>query len=385
MKHILIIGCGFGGLFALRRIASYRKPLQITVIDERKQFHFLPLLPDIIGRGLDPHFLVYPIAKLCKRYKADYSNETVLSIDHINRQVHTNNASHSYDFLIVSGGAETNFYGNDTIRNHSLKLETVDDAESIRTHIIKSNHDSYVVAGGGYTGIEIAANIRILLNQLGKKGTVSIIERAPDILGSLPAWIKNYTKKQLTNLAITTIPHTTIERIDDTGAYCSSGQSISNCSVVWAAGVKTKDFLKSLPGNRNNQGRIEVNKHLSITENLYLIGDNALFSRPSKPPLRMGVQFTITQARCAVDNIIRCINAKPMRRYRPLDPGYVIPLANNRSSGYALGIPIKGFAATFLHFFMSIYRSFSFKNKFGIVRNLIAGSLFPRTKLRKTH
>jgi len=372
MRKVIIIGCGYAGVVAAWRLKAQRKHIEVVVFDRSKNFNFLPLLPDALGRQIPASALAYPIEKLSKAYGFNFINEEVISLDLENNQVLTVARSLGYDYLLIASGSETNFYGNDLIKNNAYKLDDALDAEKIFNTLKQREFASYLISGGGYTGIEVATNLRVFLNKSKKHDRVIIVERAPSILGPLPEWMKKYVWENLKNLDIEVLTDTTIQKIEAGDVYLSSGAILKNSMLIWAAGVKTSGFLENLNVEKNPQGRIKVDQYLRLKKNCFVIGDAAYFQYQGNF-LRMAVQFAIAEASVAVDNITRSINGEPLREFKPRDLGYIIPMANNKACGIVLGKNTSGLISTCAHYLMSIYRSYGFQNKIRIMKSLIKG------------
>jgi NADH dehydrogenase len=354
---------------AIRRSS---RSADITVIDKSADHNFLPLLPDTLGRGIDPVFLAYPAIQLCKKFGCAFINSAVRSVDIDRRKVLTAGRSFEYDHLLIASGSETNFYGNDSIMVNSFKLDDARDSRMIKQALQKERRKTYVIAGAGYTGIEVATNIRRFLSSRGDESPVMIVERAPDILGPLPGWMKEYVKDNLARLNIEVIPNATIESLDNRKVILSTGRSFQDSMLIWAAGVRSADFVLSLKAQMNPQGRVIVDEYLRLRDNCFIAGDAACVAHGSGF-LRMAVQFAITQGACAGRNIAASIEGKPLRKYKPLDLGYIIPMANNRACGIIMGKNFKGKFPTIMHYSMCLYRSLGMKNQAGIIKQLLTG------------
>lgn len=363
MKKIIIIGAGFAGLSA-SCVLRGKKDIEVTLIDNKETSDFLPLLPDCIGRGINPENLKFDINKAARRF----IKEEVVAVDLDRRQVVTKAQALDYDYLIIASGSETNFYGNENIRQNAYKLDGAEDIKRIVAILKDNNFTNYIIAGAGYTGIEVATNLRI--NKPNAK--IIIAERAASILGPLPEWMKRYVADNLARLKIDVLTETTIDKIEDKKAYFSGNRVFDNSIVIWAAGVKTSAFIQNLKIEKNAQGRIKVDEHLRLNESCFVAGDTTYFAYRDNF-LRMAVQFAIMEGEVAAKNILRSIKGANLIKYKPVDLGFVIPMANNRSCGQVFGINLKGFVPTILHFMMCIYRSQGVKNKLGIIGDLIKG------------
>lgn len=371
-KKIVIIGCGFGGFFASQHFLRHKGDVEVTVIDRKESFDFLPVLPDSVGRNINPDLLAYPIRHLSQRFEFNFINEEVKSVDIDKNIVLTSERNFNYDYLIIASGSETNFYGNEQIKKYAYKLDDVLDTRILLNALEKKNFDCFIISGGGYTGIELATNLRVYLNKKSIRKKIIIVEKLASILGPLPEWMKTYTYNNLKRLGIDVFPNTTVDKVAEGVVSLSNGQIFNNAMLVWVAGVKTADFLRNINAEKNPQGRIKLDEYLRLKDNCFVVGDCA-YIRHKNSFLRMAVQFAIYQALSAASNIIRSSKGLRLDKYRPIDLGYIIPMANNQSCGSIMGLNVTGLAATMMHFTMCVYRSYGLKNKLGIIKALAKG------------
>ncbi|MCM8773884.1 MAG: FAD-dependent oxidoreductase [Candidatus Omnitrophica bacterium] len=367
-KEVVIIGAGFAGLTLAQRIFKYKKILEVTVIDKKENMEFLPLLPDCIGREINPDNLATNIKALSKLLNFKFINESVIELNIKNNLIVTTNNVIKYDYLIVASGSEPNFYGNNELKKLVYTINNIKDIKTIKEKL-KENFKNVVIIGAGYTGIEIATNIKIYLNKYNKEAKVILIEKGDTILPALPTWIKKYVEKKLKDMDILIYTNSQIKRLDKNLIEINPSHLFDNALIIWSAGVKTASFIDNLNLEKNNQGRIKVNRFLQINNNSFAIGDAALFIHKDVS-LRMAVQFAISQANCVAYNIISLIKNKKLKKFIPHDLGYIIPMANNFSCGIILGVKVKGIIPTIMHFIMCIYRTNGIKNKICIIQSL---------------
>ncbi|MDD5595552.1 MAG: FAD-dependent oxidoreductase [Candidatus Omnitrophica bacterium] len=370
MRKIVIIGAGFSGMAAVERLKRSGKDLEIVLIDRKKTSDFLPTLPDTIGRSIPPEYLAFNIEQFSRQQSIKFMHSQVTAVNLEKKQVFLSSLVLDYDYLVIASGSEANFYGNNNIKENAYKLNSIGDAQLIINALSSEKYENYIVCGAGYTGIEAATNLRIFLIKRKQEARVIIVERASSILGPLPEWMKEYTLENLKKLKIEILLENSIEKIENKKVFLSQGKIFDQALVIWAAGVKTADFIQNLDLEKTPQGRIKVDEYLRIRPDCFIIGDAANFSYKNSY-LRMAVQFAIFQGRLAADNIVRSIKGGNLCKYQPVDFGYIIPMANNRSCGTILWINLRGYLPTFLHFVMCIYRSIGLKNKLGILKTLL--------------
>jgi NADH dehydrogenase len=162
-----------------------------------------------------------------------------------------------------------------------------------------------------------------------------------------------------------------ISHLAENSVTLSSGLRIEDGLLIWAAGVQTPEFVRHLPCERDPQGRLKVDGSLRFAEGAFAAGDVAAFVKKGRA-LRMAVQFSLHEGRLAAGNILRlCAGRKKLKTYRPVDLGYLVPMANFRACGVVLGVPVCGFVAWILHYMMCIYRSMTLRLRLGIVCDVL--------------
>jgi NADH dehydrogenase len=370
MHNIIIIGAGFAGLNAASRLSGYNLDLQVTIFDKKDASGFLPLIPDAIGRRLKPEFLACEIKPWLRKKNFNFIRQEVISVDFQSRKVFTSSSSYTYDYLVISSGSQTNFFGNQDAQNYAYPLNSVNDVKNIIAALEVNKFENFIICGGGYTGIESATNFWLFCRKTGLAAKIFIIERAPEILGPLPHWMKAYVRSNLKSIGIEVLADSVVENIQSDRVVVSGNRIFEKAMLIWVPGVRTADFIQKLAVEKNPQGRIVVDEYLRFKQDCFCAGDTAFFAK-EKNPLRMAVQFAITEGIQAADNIIRSIKKLPLKKFRPRDLGFVIPMANNKSCGEVFGLNLKGFLPTLLHFVMCIYRSRGLRNKIGLISDLI--------------
>jgi NADH dehydrogenase len=372
MKKIIIIGAGFAGLSCARRLSVSGSDLEITLLDKKGQFDFLPLIPDCIGRRINPKFLTNDLANFCRSFKISFVQEEVVSVDLAAGQVRTGLAKYAYDYLVIASGSQPNFFANSQAQTYGYPLNNIADVGKITRCLQEANFENLIICGAGYTGVEAATNLWLYFKKKGMFKRIIMVERAPEILGPLPDWMKNYVTKNLNTMGIEVLTNSVIEKIGKNEVSVSGGRVFARAVLIWVPGVKTAEFIQKLDIPKNPQGRIIVDEYLRGGQNCFCAGDAAFFGKENHF-LRMAIQFAICQGDRTAKNIISSIKNIPLKKYRPLDLGYIIPMANNRSCGQVFGLNVSGAIATFFHFSMCIYRSVGWKNRWGLICNLLKG------------
>ncbi len=370
MKKVIILGAGFAGISAANHLSDYRGQLEIILIDKKQDFNFLPMLPDVIGNRINPEFLCFNLKEKAEKLKIKFINAFVEDIYLSEKKILCKGNEIKYDYLILATGSETNFYKNTILQEQAIKLDNLEDAVLILKDLSLDKYDNFIIFGGGYTGIEIATNFwrYFSKNKLPLKPIV-IVEKTAGLLGRLPPWMQKYVQSNLRNMGIKIFTNTEFESFNDGTLKLKNNQIFKKAYVVWAAGVKAPELLKIIGIKTAVQGKAVVDEYLRVNSNCFCVGDSA-FIENNGQPLRMGVQFAIEQGGLAARNVIQSLKRKKLKKYYPIDLGYIIPMANNKACGFVLGRGVKGLFAIFFHYLMCIFRSFYLHNKFGIIRDL---------------
>lgn len=213
MHKIIIIGAGFSGLSAASRLSKLRLDIEILVFDKKGTTDFLPLIPDAIGRALNPDFLVCHIQDILPKQNIRFVKKEIVSVNLETRQVFTVDASYTYDFLVIASGSQVNFFSDSQAKNLAYAVNSVNDVKKIISALQENEFENFIICGGGYTGIEAATNLCLFCRKNGIAGKIVIVERSPEILGPLPGWMKAYVKANLEKLGIDVLTNSTVENI----------------------------------------------------------------------------------------------------------------------------------------------------------------------------
>lgn len=374
MGDILIVGGGFAGLRAAKILSKNRPKLngrRIILVDLKKTFDFLPILPDVVGGRIQRENACLDLADYLEKLGVNFEQAEVAKIDTETKEVFLKSGNVlTYEFLIISCGSLTDFYGMDELQRRALKLDTADDAMILANIVSTYPGKKILVIGGGYTGIEVAGNLALLLRRKKiKKYSINVIERGEDILGPLPEWIKDYCRVNLCSLRVNIHTACSLKEVNDNRVKLSNGMEFDDYLIVWAAGVVTPVFVQDLKFEKDRQGRLSVNDRLMFSDRCFAVGDAASFKYKGQT-LRMAVQFSISEAAVAAKNILRIIaGQKKLIKYRPMDLGLLVPMANRKACGKVFFLRVRGVLGWVFHYMMCMYRSLSLKNRFGIFCN----------------
>ena len=340
VPQVVIVGGGFGGTYTARYLMSAvrRGEIKVTLINRTNYFLFTPLLHEVATGGLSPTATAEPLREIFSGSGVTIRESEVSGVDPARKVVSTDDGEVPHDYLVVSAGAETNFYGIPGAALHSLVLKNLADAVKIRDRVVESFEQavtlepserakklSFVVVGGGATGVELVTELAELIHDTlcpyyGSKGktchaaTITLVSSDQDLLAVFPprmrATAKAVLKRKGINLRLgVKVTEVTVEEIK-----FSDGSSLPASVVFWTAGVKPSPL--GLPeAERHPNGRIIIDEYLRAkgVENIFVIGDLAA-------PLPMLAQVAVEQARVLAGNILALLITVKLQRMQMAYP-----------------------------------------------------------------
>lgn len=299
---IVIVGAGFGGLAAARELA--KTPADVTVVDRHNYHLFQPLLYQVATAALSPADIAWPIRHILRRQKnTNVILDRVTGIDRTKRRVSmaSGNAL-DYDYLIVATGAQHSYFGHNEWEKDAPGIKTIADATSLRQKILlaferaemepdaekRAAWLTFIVVGGGQTGVEMAGAIAELARHsvaedfrriAPESARILLVEAGPRILPTLSDAMSARGHAALEKMGVEVMAASRVEAIDKNGATVA-GNIIASKNIIWAAGAKASAAAEWLGATPDRTGRVNVDRNLNILgdENIFVIGDTAAFT-----------------------------------------------------------------------------------------------------------
>lgn len=384
--QVVIVGGGFGGLYAARRLA--RGPVQVTLLDRQNYHLFQPLLYQVATAGLSPGDIASPIRSLlAKETKVTVRMDEVVGVDLDAQRVKLTRGFLPYDFLILATGVRHAYFGHEEWEGFAPGLKTLDDALEMRRRILSAfeeaekeedetrrrTHLTFVVVGGGATGVELAGAIAELARYTvardyrrfdPKKSRVLLIEAGPRVLAAFDEALSARALASLQKLGVEVRLSTRVTSVDGSGVELE-GEHISAATVLWAAGVAASPLSKSLGVELDRSGRVKVKEDLSIPghPSALVVGDLACFTLPDGSILPGLAPVAIQQGRRAADNILAQVAGRATEPFRYKDKGIMATVG--RASGIAQTGPFRlwGFLGWLAWLFIHIMYLIGFRNR----------------------
>ena len=392
--HVVIVGGGFGGLYAAQSLGN--APVKVTLIDKRNFHLFQPLLYQVATGGLSPAEISSPLRSILNKNQ----NTTVLmgqveNIDPVEKKVFLNKGQLNYDTLIVATGVSHHYFGNEQWAQTAPGLKTVEDALEMRRRIFVAFESAeketdpdkrrawltFVIIGGGPTGVELAGAISELAYSTLKKDfrnidtaetQVLLVEGMDRILPPYPPELSAKAEASLVNLGVKVQTKTLVTNIENHTVTTRQGETVETIdarTILWAAGVKASAMGKILADHTGAEldrvGRVMVESDLSIKGNpdIFVIGDLANFTTTEGKPLP-GVAPVATQEGKYVAQLIRKrLDGKTLPAFKYFNGGSLSVIGRHSAVADIGSVKLSGFLAWLIWVFVHIYYLIEFDNK----------------------
>jgi NADH dehydrogenase len=388
---IVIIGGGFGGLWAAKALAN--KPVDVTLIDRKNHHVFQPLLYQVATAVLSPGEIAQPIRRIL--HKAE-NIEVILGdaagFDKENKKVILADGSRiSFDYLVVAGGARHSYFGHDNWEHEAPGLKTIEDAVEMRRRILvafetaerdayltgKQKQLNFVIVGGGPTGVELAGAVAdIARKALAKdfkaidtrKAKVMLFEGSNKILGTFGTNLSASAKQQLESLGVEVYLNSFVTDIAPNRVKV--GDDWIDCDVVlWATGVAASPLGKALGVETDKAGRVLVEKDLSITgsPNIFVIGDMAFLLQENGEPVPGVSPAAMQMGTATAHNILAELKGKPRENFSYWDKGTMATIGRRKAIAQVAGLKFNGFIAWMMWLCLHIFFLIGFRNRMEVL------------------
>lgn len=378
--HIVVIGAGFGGVAAVKKLA--KKDVDITIIDRTNYHLFQPLLYQVSTSVLSTDDISYPIRSMFRDYKnVELFMAKAQRIDGKRKCVVTNHGEIFYDYLIVAAGATNNYFGMANVEKYAYGMKTIPEALHIRNHVLhmfeRANKQiddeemrrkmlSFICVGGGPTGVEEAGAIAELVaiqreeypNLNFDEVSIRLIEGTDKVLPMMPPNLRQRTVEVLESKGVQVMLNTQVADCNSEGLFLKDGTFIPSRTVIWAAGVRSHKVASTIGAECDRAGRVIVEPTLQVPgyPEIFAIGDNAHFLQDGRP-LPTVAPVAMQEAWQAVDNIMTLIKGgSNLGTFKYVDHGSMATIGRCQAVVSWGPMKISGFIAWLIWMFLHLLR-----------------------------
>jgi NADH dehydrogenase len=386
--HVVIIGGGFAGLYLAKKLR--RAPVRVTVIDRRNHHLFQPMLYQVATAALNPSDIASPIRSILRRSR---NTEVILGeatrVDTENRKVIlADGAEVGYDYLAVAPGARHSYFGNPSWEALAPGLKAIEDAVEIRRRVLLAferaeretdanrRHEllTFVVVGGGPTGVEVAgalAEIRKFALSRDfrhidpREASVVLLEAGPRILSTYPPSLSARAKADLRELGVIVRESTAVTGVSDDAVETADGLRVPTSTIVWAAGNQASPLLETLGVPLGRQGRVPVNADCSIPGHpeVFVLGDAAWHEHDGNPATPATCPGAIQMGRHAARAIVADIEGHQRPAFRYRDKGQLAVIGRGHAVADIGRLHFGGFFAWLFWALIHIVYLIGFRNR----------------------
>ncbi len=392
--HVVIVGAGFGGLTAAQELDG--APVRVTVIDRRNHHLFQPLLYQVAMAGLSPADIASPTRSiLAHQENVKVLLEEVTAVDLANKTITTDVETHVYDWLVVATGAKSDYCGHPEWEAHAPGLKSLEDAIEIRRRVLLAFEMAereptrskelltFVVIGGGPTGVELAGAVAELARHvLGndfrsivpKAARVVLLEGGARILEAFPQDLSESAKQQLEELGVEVKTGKRVTSIDAHGVTIGEDR-IDSGTVLWGAGVKTTGVAQMIGAHGvplDRGGRVTVEPDVSVPGHpeVFAIGDMSAFLHTKDKKALPGVSPVAMQQARFVTKIIKAGKKTPATdrgTFQYFDKGTMATIGRSRAIAWARGMKMTGFLAWLAWLTVHLWFLVGFRNRVAVM------------------
>ena len=390
--RVVIAGAGFGGLACAR--ALKHAPVDVLLVD-RNNFHlFTPLLYQVASALLDPSEIARPIRQLIRPLRnADFLEATVTGVDFDGRHLLTDHGPVDYDYLVLTTGAQTDYFGNAGLAQHTMGLKELDEGLAIRNRVLSSFEESrwvsdparrrallsFVVVGGGPTGVEMAGAISELIRLVLRKDyrdldikevQVVLIEAAPHVLGAFVPSLREAARRSLERKGVEVLLNTKVDSVTGDMVRLAGGREIATSTVIWTAGVRASDVGRATGLTLERQARIKVEPTLQVPGHpvVFVIGDLAGAGEGNER-LPMLIPVAMQAGRHVAASIQDMVSGGGARAFRYKDPGIMATIGRNSAVAQLGWLHLSGFPGWVMWLTVHLINVVSFRSRIVVLVN----------------
>lgn len=395
--HVVILGGGFGGLAAARELGDL--PVRVTLVDRSNHHLFQPLLYQVATALLSAPEIAAPLRDIL----SPYENVRVLlaevqTVD-VEKKVVTldHDEPLEYDYLIVATGLTHSYFGHPEWEQHAPGLKTLYEALEIRNRVLlafeaaeritdpeaKRKFLTFVVVGGGATGVELAGQLaEISRNALRRdfrtidpsSAQVVLVEAADRVFRDYSPSLSEAAKRQLESLGVEVRTSTFVTGVDEHGVELGADERIEAKTVLWAAGVRATPITAQLGAELDKIGRVKVTPYCTVPgrEEIAVLGDLIHFPRKKDgQPLPAVAQVALQSGRLVAQNIDRRLRGEAPKEFEYFDKGLMATIGRNRAIMESFGVKMSGFFAWLAWLFIHVVFLVGFRNRVSVLSQWI--------------
>jgi NADH dehydrogenase len=398
-RRVVVVGAGFGGLAVAKGLAG--SPVDVVVVDANNFHTFQPLLYQVATAGLDADDIAHPVRGIVARHRnADVRMGRVTWIDLDARRVDlAEGSSLTYDHLVLAAGAVTNTYGIPGVDEHGFGLKTIADALALRAHVLRQFERAavdptlvergaltFVIGGGGPTGVELAGGLTELIERVlakdfpsldVRRARVVLVEPTDRVLGAFPRSLSDSARRALARRGVEVLLGAGVARVDDTSVELTDGTVVPASTVVWTAGVTASPLAGVIAeqlgdGALTRGGRIVVDDELGLPGHpeVSVIGDLAAATDGDGGLLPQLAPVAVQAGALVARNVIARAEGRPTESFRYVDRGSMATIGRHAAVAQLPGgVRLRGTVGWLSWLLLHLVMLVGFRNRVNVLVN----------------
>jgi NADH dehydrogenase len=371
-NRVLIVGGGFAGYNAaqkLCRLARDRDDVGVMMISRENYFTFWPMLAGVISSDVETRNVAQPLRRSLIRHGASFRRAELEGLDLDKRTVTAAGREFPFEHLVLALGAEPAYFGIPGVEEHCISIRGLGAGEDIVNRVIERYEETtlahgevpdsrltFVVIGGGATGVEVASELHSLVHDLlvpdypnisPHRVKIILVDANEEILKELDPALRRVARKKLADLSIQVINNVRAKEVTADKVVLNSGHEIEAENVIWTAGARASVKLDELPFPHDERKGLEVDSCMRVVghENVWGIGDCAANVDEDGAPVPPNAQAAVQEGEAVARNILAVIDGEEPKPFRYRALGQLVEMGSEFAVNEVLGIKFSGFAA----------------------------------------
>lgn len=381
-KNILILGAGYGGVHVAKKLAKkYKKNnnVEITLIDKNPFHTLMTELHEVAGGRVHPESVQIELSKIFARTKVNVVTDLIEKVDTDNKTVKTTNGNYTYDYLVVGTGSEPAFFGVPGVKENGFTLWSFEDAMKIRHHVqkmfklaAKERNEAkrremltFVVAGSGFTGIEMAGELLEWKTRLSKEHNVDenevrlmVVEAMGTILNMLDRKQADKAEKYMVKKGMTILKNSPIVEVAPNKIVLKSGEEIETNTLIWTCGIQANEEVKEYGLETARAGRLATNEFMQAVnkEEVFVVGDLNYYEEEEGKGTPQIVEAAIQTGDVIAKNIIALMDKKKdLIKFKSNYHGFMVSIGGKYCVANLAGIKLAGFFAMIMKHLVNLH------------------------------
>jgi NADH:ubiquinone reductase (H+-translocating) len=382
-NKVLVVGGGFAGYNAvarLCRLARGRDDVGVMLISRENYFTFWPMLASVIGGDVETKNVAQPLRRTLIRLGASFRRADLEGVDTERQVVMAAGKEFPYDHLVLSLGAQPAYFGIPGVEEHAISIKGIGAGEEITDRVIERYEETtlaggdvpkskltFVIIGGGATGVEVAAELHNLLRELlvpdypnihPDRPQVILIDANKEVLKELDPALRRVAQKRLHDLRIKVINNVKAREVKSDRVILTDGREIASENVIWTAGARASEKLDDLPFPHDERRGVAVDRFMRVEgyENVWAVGDCAANVDENGAPVPPNAQAAVQEGETVAENILAAIDGEEPSPFRYQSLGQLVELGSEFAVNQVMGVKFSGQLAALFWRMIYLYK-----------------------------